>query len=229
MFKRGLAATAVAATALLGLVAPAGAHVTVDPSETPAGSFTKLTFRVPNERPDTGTTRLEVTMPEDVVIPYVSVQPTPGWTAEVTTRTLAEPVEAEGGEVVEVVGTVTWSGGTVNPGEFQDFNISAGPLPDDVESLEFPAIQYYADGEEVRWIEEQVEGGEEPEFPVPVLAITAATGDEHGGSDGDEAAAPVESDDGDDGTDALTIVALVVGGLGVILGGLALIRNRAAS
>jgi hypothetical protein len=32
----------------------------------------------------------------------------------------------------------------------------------------------------------------------------------------------------DDGTDALTIVALVVGALGVLLGGVALLRGRAA-
>ncbi len=223
--KRGVLAAAVAATAILVVASPAAAHVTVDPSEAPQGSFTKLTFRVPNERDDTGTTRVEVTMPDDVVIPFVSVQPTPGWTAEVATRTLDEPVEAEGGEITEVVDAVTWSGGTVNPGEFQEFNVSAGPLPSDVDELAFPALQTYADGEEVRWIEEQAEGGDEPDYPVPVLTLTAATGDEHGESteDGEAAAA---TDDSDDGSDSLAIVALIVGGLGVILGGLALIRNR---
>ena len=114
----------------------------------------------------------------------------------------------------------------MNPGEFQEFNVSAGPLPSDVDELAFPAIQTYADGEEVRWIEEQAEGGDEPDFPVPVLTLTAATGDEHSeATEGGEAAG--DADDSDDGgSDSLAIVALVVGGLGVILGGLALIRNR---
>ena len=220
--KRGVLAAAVAATAILAVTSPAAAHVTVDPSEAPQGSFTKLTFRVPNERDDAGTTRVEVTMPEDVVIPFVSVQPTPGWTAEVATRTLDEPVEAEGGEITEVVDTVTWSGGTVDPGEFQDFNVSAGPLPSDVDELAFPAVQTYADGEEVRWIEEQAEGGDEADFPVPVLTLTAATGD-GGRPSGEAEATPTTPTTR---SDSLAIVALIVGGLGVILGGLALIRNR---
>jgi periplasmic copper chaperone A len=235
---RGLVGGLVAATALWVLAAPAVAHITVNPSEAPKGSFTKLTFRVPNERPDSGTTSIEVNMPEDAAIPFVSVQPVPGWTATTEMRTLTEPVEGEGGEISEVVGKVTWTGGTINPGEFQEFNISAGPLPEDVDTLEFPAIQTYASGEVVRWIEEVPEGGEEPEHPVPTLALVASAGDEHGGgadaeeasdepADGAEAAATTSESD-DDGTDALAVVALVVGALGVLLGGLALIRGRSA-
>ncbi|GIU90105.1 MAG: hypothetical protein KatS3mg010_1204 [Acidimicrobiia bacterium] len=106
--------------------------------------------------------------------------------------------------------------------------------------LEFPAIQAYENGAEVvRWIEEPLEDGSEPERPAPVLALLPPTGDDHGAAaaepaeggeaaEGDEAAGePAAADDGDDGTDALTVVALVVGGLGVVLGALALVRRRA--
>ena len=235
MRVRGIVGGLVAATAVLVLAAPASAHVTVNPSEAPQGSFTKLTFRVPNESDTASTTSVEVNLPEDAVIPYVSVKPVPGWTANIETRTLEEPVEAEGGEISEVVSKVTWSGGAIAPGEFQEFEVSAGPLPDDVDQIEFPAIQTYDDGEISRWIEETPEGGEEPEHPVPVLALVASTGDEHEAAtpisaapdDSDEAAATT-SDSDDDSSNALAIVALVVGGLGVILGGLALIRNRSA-
>jgi uncharacterized protein YcnI len=223
----------VAAAAVVIMATPAAAHITVNPSEAPEGSFQKLTFRVPNEQDDAGTTRVEINLPEDAVIPFVSVQPTPGWTAEVERRTLDEPVTSHGTEISEVVSKVTWTGGTINPGEFQEFNISAGQLPDDVETLEFPAIQTYSNGDEVRWIEETPAGGEEPDYPVPTLALVAAAADDHGdgaeaeeaATDGEQAASP--SEDSDDDSNALAVVALVVGGVGVVLGGLALIRRRA--
>ena len=56
---------AVVALAIGALAAPASAHVTVNPREATKGSFAKLTFRVPNERPDSGTTKLEVSFPVD--------------------------------------------------------------------------------------------------------------------------------------------------------------------
>lgn len=48
-----------AAAAAIALAAPAvaSAHVTVQPSSAPAGGFTRLDVRVPNERDDAGTVR----------------------------------------------------------------------------------------------------------------------------------------------------------------------------
>src|SRR5688572_18814385 len=87
------------------LVTPAvaSAHVSVNPREANQGGFTVLTFRVPNERDDSGTSKVQVNFPEDAVIPFVSVQPVPGWEYEVARRTLEEPAEAEGTEITEVV------------------------------------------------------------------------------------------------------------------------------
>jgi uncharacterized protein len=217
--------------------ATAYAHVTVNPSEAEQGGFEKLTFRVPNERPDAGTTKVQVTIPDDVAIQHVSVQPVPGWTYTIENRDLAEPIETDDGEVTSVVSSITWTGGEIKPGEFQEFPVSVGPLPE-VEQVEFRAIQTYSSGEEVRWIETQTEGGPEPEFPAPVLTLAAASGDSHGGGSDDagedatddgstgEAAADTDSDD-DSSSDTLAIIALVVGGLGLIVGGAALVRARA--
>jgi uncharacterized protein YcnI len=121
--------------------------------------------------------------------------------------------------------------------------VSAGPLPDDVDQLVFPAIQTYDDGETVRWIEETPEGGAEPEHPAPVLTLTAAEEDDHGGGDtsdttaadghevGGTAAAAGTGNDDDDGDDSngLAIAALVVGVLALIVGGAALARGRSAA
>jgi periplasmic copper chaperone A len=219
------------ATALLS--GAASAHVTIpDPGE--KGGFSIVTFSVPNERPDAGTTTLEVQLPEDYPLPFVSVQPKPGWTAETTMRTLDEPVDAFGEDVTEVVDTVTWSGGEIAPGEFDTFSLSVGPLPEDVESLTFPAIQTYSSDEEVAWIEETPEGGEEPEHPAPVLTLVESeTGGTTDGEDAtattesrDDEAAATETEDDDSSSDGLAIAALVIAVLAAILGGAAFVTAR---
>src|SRR6476659_10002450 len=71
---RRLAIAAAAAAALLAATAlPAAAHVTVDPLEAPAGGFTVLTFKVPNEQDAAATTNLEVQLPPDHPFSSVSV------------------------------------------------------------------------------------------------------------------------------------------------------------
>jgi uncharacterized protein len=196
----------------------ASAHVSIiTAGEAEPGGFATIAFNVPNERDDSGTVAFAVQMPADQPFTSVRTQPKPGWTIETTTRT----VEGE-----EVVDTITWTasdGTQIGPGQFDQFWISVGRLPEDVDSIEFPAVQTYASGEEVRWIEPTPPGGEEPEHPAPVLALTAA---------GDDASAPdggAAEEDGDDGT-TLAVIALVVGGLGLIaaLGALVVARRRAA-
>ena len=66
-----------------------------------------------------------------------------------------------------------------NPGQFDLFTVSAGPLPTKPSKLEFKAVQTYSDGTIVRWIEPTVKGTPEPEHPAPTLTLTKATS-EHG-------------------------------------------------
>jgi uncharacterized protein len=116
--------------------------------------------------------------------------------------------------------------------------VEVGPLPDDVDSLAFPAIQTYEGNEEVAWIEPTPEGGEEPEHPAPVLELVdAEEGDAHGGEATDETSTTTSDDDvevsaqpaDDEDTDTLTIVALIAGIAGVILGAVALVSARRRS
>ena len=188
------------------------------------GSFAKIGFSVPNERDDAGTVELSVRFPEDHPLAFVSVQPMPGWEISTTTRRLDEPLEGEGQSITEVVDTVTWTatGDTqIAPGQFELFWVSAGQMPTDVTELSFPAVQTYSSGEEVAWIEQTTEGGAEPERPAPTLQLVAGDGDE------DAAAASAADGDGDDdGVDTLSIVALVVGVLGLVAGVAALALSR---
>ena len=179
------AALAVVAGIGLALVPAlsASAHVTVSSTDAAPGGFGKVTFRVPSESDTATTTAVSVQLPSDTPFAFVSVEAVPGWSAELTTEALAEPVEVEGFTITEAVTAVTWTaeGDGLKPHEFSEFSISAGPLPD-VDELSFPATQTYSDGEVVEWNEPTPESGEEPERPSPVLTLGATDADDGGSS-----------------------------------------------
>ena len=173
-----------AATSLLAAASAAEAHVTVNPNTEPQGGYAKVSFRVPNEEANASTTSLEVDIPVDHPIASVSVRPVPGWTATTTTSRLAAPVKTDDGEVAQAVSKIVWTGGKIDPGQFQEFDVSLGPLPKDTDKIVFKALQTYSDGNVVRWIDVQQPGQPEPDHPAPVLHLTpaAATGGSAGGS-----------------------------------------------
>jgi len=235
---RRTALVALAAAALTVLVAgPAVAHVTVNPREAAKGGFAELTFRVPNEMDNASTTKLEVSFPTDTPIASVSVRPLPGWQVAVAKTKLAQPVQTDDGEITEGVSRITWSGGKIAPGQYENFSVSAGPLPENADQLVFKALQTYSNGEVVRWIEEQPAGGAEPEHPAPVLKLTAA-GESGGTSTGTgngqvAAAAPADaaSQAEVDSAKRIGILGLTAGVIGVIVGIVALVaaaRRRGA-
>jgi uncharacterized protein YcnI len=236
--RRPARTLAVAAVALVATAPTAAAQVTVSPGEAPKGGFTTLAFRVPNERDDSTTTEVEVNLPEDHPIRRVRVRPTPGWDYEIEMRTLDEPlVDDEGEETTEVVGKITWTG-EIGTAEYQEFEVSAGPLPEDVDQITFPSIQTYASGEEVRWIDEPAEEGEEePERPAPLLELVdpedegQAGGDAGGDGTGGEAASGLTvedaaSQDDVDSANTLATVGLGVGVLGLLVAVFAVISGR---
>lgn len=214
--RRCIAASA-ALWALVNLIPSAVAHVTIQPSEAPAGSFFRFVVRVPTEREDASTTRVQVTFPEDLV--FVSFQPKAGWKRQVTMKKLDEPVEVSGARITEVVDTVTWSGGAIRPGEFDEFGFSAR-VPDDPASLRFSSIQTYSSGERVRWT-----GAPESDTPAPLVNVVALDVAEGEGELAvlsalqDEVGADDEADDGDGVTTLLAGAAalLALAALGVAL------------
>ncbi|MFG1695360.1 YcnI family protein [Nonomuraea sp. NPDC049309] len=230
-----LAATTAALTTALAL--PAMAHVTIQPGSAEQGGFTKVAFRVPNERDNASTTRIEVSFPTDHPLAFVSVKPVPGWKVEVTEGTLPKPVTTEYGELKEAVTKVVWSGGKVEPGQFQEFEVSMGQLPKDVDSLMFPTKQTYSNGEVVDWSEAPKADGSEPEHPAPLLklvpaaeegdaATTAATA--QAGSS--PSVAPVAAGEPASDTTARLLggAGLLVGAVGVVVGVLGLRRRPSA-
>jgi uncharacterized protein YcnI len=210
----------------LALASTAGAHVTLQPEEATAGDFTRLDVRVPNERDNAGTTKVDVRFPPGFV--FVSTEPVPGWEANVTMRKLDKPVEQFGEQITEEVGRVTFTANgqanMIRPGEFQDFGLSVG-VPDKPNStLTFPSLQTYSSGEVVRWI-----GPSDSEEPAPQVELTAAAAE--GGAAQEPAAqqpAATSGDGGDDDSNTLSIIALIVGILGLAAGLAALFLRRGA-
>lgn len=168
-------APAVTGAILLAWASPASAHVTVDPETAVAGGDATLTFQVPTEK-NAPTTKVEVAFPAAQPLAFVAVKPHPGWSYAVVKAKLATPISSDSGPVSEAVSQITWSaqaGQGIKPGEFDAFQVSVGPLPKSG-AMVFKALQTYADGSVVRWIDPTVQGQPEPEHPAPVLHLTTA-------------------------------------------------------
>jgi len=173
---RVAAISAVCVVALITLASVASAHVTVNPTTAQQGSDTQVSFRVPNERDNSSTTQLEIDLPTDHPIASVETRAVPGWTSTVQKIKLAKPIITHDGQVPEIVSKITWTGGRIPPGAFEDFDVLMGPLPTDTTKLVFKALQTYDSGEVVRWIDTAPPGAPEPEHPAPVLTLTPAGG-----------------------------------------------------
>jgi hypothetical protein len=145
---------------------------------------------------------------------------------------LTTPVKTDDGEVTEAVSKLTWTaaaGAAIKPGQFQEFDVSAGPLPK-VDKLVFKALQTYSDGDVVRWIEEPAANGKEPEHPAPTLKLTAAAAADTGAvTPTTTAAGTTTTSGGSSPTTALVvaIIGLVVGLAGLTVGLLAYRRTTA--
>jgi uncharacterized protein YcnI len=208
LLKRSSLVAAVVGGLTLALAGPAAAHVTVNPNTATPGGYTKVTFRVPNEMDAADTTKLEVHLPADAPVASVSVKPVPGWTAEAVRSKLATPIKAHDSEITEAVSKITWTatpGSAIKPGQFQEFDVSLGPLPQSGQMV-FKTLQTYSDGTVVRWIDEPSTDGTDPEHPAPVLKLEAAP-----------AAAPAAPATKSSGSNTLGIAGLIAGLLALIV------------
>ncbi|MER5182303.1 YcnI family protein [Streptomyces sp. NPDC002896] len=229
----------VAALTTAGLLTAAGAafaHVSVHPESYAKGATDGvLTFRVLNEEDTAGTTKVQVFLPTDHPVLGVLVSPQDGWTAKVTTTKLKTPLKTDDGTITDAVSEITWTGGKIAPGQYEDFNVAFGQLPDDADQLTFKTLQTYSDGKVVRWIEQAEQGGDEPENPAPVLKLTAR-GTEEGSaattspasSKSSGSSEPSASDTRDSTARGLGIAGLVVGVLGLAAAAFAIVRGRSA-
>ncbi|GAA2903499.1 hypothetical protein Acy02nite_28850 [Actinoplanes cyaneus] len=222
LLKRSAVVAAAAGLLTLAFAGPASAHVTVNPGTATAGGYAKVSFRVPNESDSASTTKLEVNLPADQPIASVSVKPIPGWTAVAEKAKLATPIKAHDTEITEAVSKITWTaakGSEIKPGEFQEFDVSMGALPESGQ-LVFKALQTYSDGNVVRWIDEPATDGSEPDSPAPVLKIVPAAAASAAPTAAAAVPAAETSDDSGSGS-GLGLAGLIAGLIALVLAGLA--------
>lgn len=233
--KRLVARTGVVGAAvtlvLVGVAAPAQAHVTITPSTTAAGAYAVLEVGVPHGCQGSSTTGITIQLPDEIV----SVTPTRHalWEVEKNLEQLDPSVtDSHGRQITERVASVTYRTDSPLPEGYRDVLELSLLLPDlEGETLVFPTIQTCEQGE-AAWIEVPAEGqdGEALELPAPSFVLTAPPGDGHGApavidtSLAADGGAAVE--DKADGVDAWTVGALVVGLVGAVMGGTALVLQR---
>lgn len=234
---------AVTAACALALPAAAQAHVSLHPNEVPTEAFATLDIRVPSESDTAHTVKVQVQVPEGFV--EVSPEALPEWDAKVTRTKLAKPIQSDDGPITEAVKEIEWtpSAGAegIPPGQFKNFPISTQIPGKPGQTLTFKVLQTYSDGEVARWI-----GGPSSENPAPEIDVTAAggvlqdvagseaeppaPGEASGEGSASEEAAPAaessSSSSSDSASKGLGIAALVVGALGLIAGGTALVLSR---
>jgi uncharacterized protein YcnI len=236
--RRTLTTAAVAGgTAVLMLAGMQGAsaHVSVTPDKTAANSYALLTFGIPHGCDNTGTTKMTITLPEELN----DAQPTvnPNWTVEKVTETLPEPKkQADGTSITKRTSQIVYTAKAPLDPHLRDALVLSVKLPDAAgKTLYFPTLQNCVKGQ-TDWKELPKEG-QDPhslEAPAPSVTITAADTEhgEHGTatvSDAEQAAAVSGSSDGgasDGGADARSWAGLVAGLAGLGLGAAAFFRKK---
>ena len=215
----------VVVAAILAMPSLAQAHVTVQPETAEGGGFSVVAFRVPNERDDASTTQVRVTFPQDQPIGSVQTTPVAGWKIAIATRQLDKPIEMFGEQLDTVVSEVTWTAtdGGIRPGQFQDFALSLGQLPESGE-LVFNALQTYSSGETVNWNQVSTDPSVEPERPAPILRITPVVAEQGSAPTGGQAGQQEQVPSAAQGDTMLgSTLPLVVSGVALALSVIALV------
>lgn len=238
--------TAVGAGIALAIAAPlaASAHVSITPNSADPGASQNFVFQAANESATASTIKVEIALPTDTPIVSVRYQATPGWTTEVITSTLPEPVEVSGNTITDAPTSIVFTadeGNGIRPGSFQQWTVSLGPIPE-TGSLLFPAVQTYDDGDVVNWTAtaEDLEADETLKAAPVLFVQDEVVADGHGGSsstdhsatetDADVATTSTATGAADSGLPlGLSIAALILAAVGTVLGAVSLFgRKRSA-
>jgi hypothetical protein len=162
----------------------------------------------------------------------------PNWDVQTVTEALNPPLtDSDGDQITQRVDQVVYTAKTPLAADLRDAFVLSLQIPDVAgQSLTFPVVQTCETGE-TAWIEQQAAGQPEPAHPAPSIEVTAATGDGDAGAASSVSESPTEPTSGaqvavtaatDTGSSSngLAIAGLVAGVLGLIVGGIALVRAR---
>lgn len=204
----------------------AAAHVGGSPSSAPAGTSTVFTLSVPHGCAGSPTTRLEISVPEQLLA--VTPTRTAGWRVEIVREELEEPVvDGHGNEVTDRVDRIVYTARESLPDGQRDTFELAFAVPDTPgDVLAFPTVQTCEEGE-TAWIEVPADGQDAHDLDAPAPTLEVVAADPAGtGSDGADTVGTGANDPEDEGPDLLGWAGLVAGLLGLAAGLTALARRR---
>ena len=222
-------AVAGAAALMTGGAIAAHAHVGIAEGTVEAGAYEVLTITVPHGCEGSPTTEIAVQIPDGIN----AVTPTrnPLYSIEQVMEELDPPTtDSHGNDITERVEQVVYSATSPLPeGQRDTFELSL-QIPEEAadSTLYFPTVQTCEQGE-TGWIQIPDDGqnADELEAPAPGVEVVAAeesSADEGGGSD---SVADAESNDSAGPAGGpLVITSLAVGGLGLVIAVIALVRGR---
>lgn len=147
-YRLPLAAAAAIGVALC-IAAPASAHIHTDPEEVKAGTSNEVGFIIEHGCDGSPTIQVELQLPDGVT--DISAEDQDGFAASVD------------GQVVE------FTGGSLPDGTEHSFTVTF-TAPSEAGTIDVPLIQTCEEGSN-DWIQPEVEGQPEPEYPAPQLAI----------------------------------------------------------
>lgn len=178
---RILSRAAIAAATLAAFAAPASAHMSFETPTASAGAAYKGVLRLPHGCDGAATDAVRVTIPDG----FYGAQPMPkaGWTLETETGAYDKPFDDHGTQLTEGARAITWSGGHVEDGWYDEF-VLRGTVGADLAgaTLTFAVEQRCGDAVEA-W--------------TPAVAVSAATETHDHGHAGHGAAEPEEATVGD--------------------------------
>jgi uncharacterized protein YcnI len=225
------AVTGGAAALLLTAAGGASAHVGVTPDKTAANSYALLTFGIPHGCDTSGTTKVAITLPQELN----DAQPTvnPNWTVEKVTEQLPEPKKLpDGTSITKRTSQIVYTAKSPLAHELRDALVLSVKLPDAAgTTLYFPTLQSCETGQ-TDWSEIATDGQDPHSLgaPAPSITITpAASTDGHGESAATshttESPATEQASATDSGADARSWAGLAAGVGGLVLGGAAFLRS----
>ncbi|MGO2141197.1 MAG: YcnI family copper-binding membrane protein [Leucobacter sp.] len=229
----GTGALAATAALVLGGAVAANAHVGITEGPVEAGSYSILTFGVPHGCDGSATTEVAIQIPEGIN----AVTPTRNslYTVAKVMEDLDTPIaDSHGNEVTERVAQVVYTATTPLPdGQRDAFELSL-QIPEDAadSTLYFPTVQTCEQGE-TAWVQIPEEGqdGHDLDAPAPSVDIIAASATgSHGHGDTTDASTDAHEDSASAAASAdqmpLVVTSLAIGGIGLIVAVIALLRGR---
>ena len=173
---RLLGAVAAGLALAIATIGTASAHVTIDEHEVVAGESAIVTLAVMHGCDGSPTTAVRIQLPESIA----TVTPTvnPGWTADMVTEALDEPIVGPHGEqLTERISEVVYTAVTPLADGYRDtFELSIDVPAEAVgQMLYFPTIQTCEAGE-TAWIEIPSAGSEGDDLDAPAPGVLVVAG-----------------------------------------------------